>query len=149
GFFAANSWVESVVDFGHAKQIFPDADVFPSILVTRKPDPAVTQPTTSSVCVIPREQLRIEDLGRQIHDTGFSVPRSALSAAPWSLEPPAVAALLDKLRRTAQPLKDFAALSPLLGIKTGLNEAFMIDTATKESLVKDDPHSADLLRPYV
>ena len=29
-------WVEAVVDFGHAKQIFEDADVFPSILVLRK-----------------------------------------------------------------------------------------------------------------
>ena len=36
-FFAENAWVESVVDFGHAKQIFEDADVFPSIIVARKP----------------------------------------------------------------------------------------------------------------
>ena len=28
-FFAENAWIESVVDFGHAKQIFEDADVFP------------------------------------------------------------------------------------------------------------------------
>ena len=28
-FFAQDAWVESVVDFGHAKQIFEDADVFP------------------------------------------------------------------------------------------------------------------------
>ena len=37
-FFAEEAWVESVVDFGHAKQIFEDADVFPSIIVARKPD---------------------------------------------------------------------------------------------------------------
>ena len=37
-FFAENAWVESVVDFGHAKQIFQDADVFPSIIVVRRPD---------------------------------------------------------------------------------------------------------------
>ena len=36
-FFAENAWIESVVDFGHAKQIFEDADVFPSIIVIRKP----------------------------------------------------------------------------------------------------------------
>jgi methylase of polypeptide subunit release factors len=38
--FAADAWIESVVDFGHAKQIFPDADVFPSIIVARKPSEA-------------------------------------------------------------------------------------------------------------
>ena len=37
-FFAGKAWVESVVNFGHAKQIFPDADVFPSIIVVRRPD---------------------------------------------------------------------------------------------------------------
>ena len=37
-FFAEKGWVESVVDFGHAKQIFKDADVFPSIIVVRRPD---------------------------------------------------------------------------------------------------------------
>ena len=36
--FAEKAWVESVVDFGHAKQIFQDADVFPSIIVVRRPD---------------------------------------------------------------------------------------------------------------
>ena len=60
-FFAENAWVESVVDFGHAKQIFEDADVFPSIIVARKPteDP---HPRLTRVCAIPREQLRIDDL---------------------------------------------------------------------------------------
>ena len=29
-----------MVDFGHAKQIFEDADVFPSIIVARKPTEA-------------------------------------------------------------------------------------------------------------
>jgi type I restriction-modification system DNA methylase subunit len=53
-FFANSAWVESVVDFGHAKQIFQDADVFPSILVFRKPT-ADAPPPTARVCAIPRE----------------------------------------------------------------------------------------------
>ena len=32
-FFSEKAWVESVVDFGHAKQIFEEADVFPVILL--------------------------------------------------------------------------------------------------------------------
>jgi SAM-dependent methyltransferase len=38
-------WVEQVTDFGHAKQIFPDADVSPSILIAGKPI-AASPPTT-------------------------------------------------------------------------------------------------------
>src|SRR4051812_46955751 len=69
-FFADEAWVESVVDFGHAKKIFPDADVFPSIIVARKPTERPAPPT-ARVCAIPREQLRITDLKAQIQDDGF------------------------------------------------------------------------------
>src|SRR6202030_2109908 len=51
----AESWVESVVDFGHAKQIFPDADVFPCIMITRKPDETAA-PETARVCAIRSEE---------------------------------------------------------------------------------------------
>jgi type I restriction-modification system DNA methylase subunit len=86
-FFADSAWVESVVDFGHAKQIFQDADVFPSILVARKPMLGLAPPA-ARVCAIPREQLRIDDLSHQIAAEGFEVPRASLGAAPWTLEPP-------------------------------------------------------------
>ena len=36
-FFGEKTWVEQVVDFGHAKQFFKDADVFPSFLIVRRP----------------------------------------------------------------------------------------------------------------
>jgi methylase of polypeptide subunit release factors len=146
---ASDSWVESVVDFGHAKQIFPDADVFPSILVAKKPDPAGPAPETTRVCVIPRDLLRLEDLSQQIRDTGFSVPRQRLGTESWSLESPAADDLLQKLQRVAVPLREFAARRPLFGIKTGLNEAFLIDTPTKNALVASDAGSTQLLRRYV
>src|SRR5262249_643296 len=38
---------------------------------------------------------------------------------------------------------------PLLGIKTGLNIAFLIDTATKEQLISVHPGSAEVIKPYL
>jgi len=147
-FFAESAWVASVVDFGHAKQIFQDADVFPSILVFLKPT-ADLPPATARVCAIPREQLRLHDLSRQVEDDGFAMPRDRLGAAAWTLEPPGVVALLDKIRKAGVPLKEFAGTVPLMGIKTGFNDAFLLDTPTKERLVAADPKSSDLFRPYL
>jgi hypothetical protein len=147
-FFSDAAWVESLVDFGHAKQIFPDADVFPSILVIRKPNDS-PPPATACVCAIPREQLRIEDLSQQIAEVGFEVPQARLRADGWSLEPPKVDELIEKIRSKGAPLKSYVGASPLLGIKTGLNEAFLVDTTTKEALVNADARSAELLRPYL
>ena len=76
-FFAENAWIESVVDFGHAKQIFEEADVFPSIIVARRPTEA-PKPATARLCTIPREQLRIDDLSRQIEREGVELPLSQL-----------------------------------------------------------------------
>ena len=105
-FFAGSTWVASVVDFGHAKQIFQDADVFPSILVFRKPT-ADAPPTTARVCAIPREQLRLDDLTRQVQADGFEVPRDRLGADAWTLESAGVVALLEKIRRVGVPLKEY------------------------------------------
>jgi hypothetical protein len=147
-FFGESAWVESVVDFGHAKQIFPDADVFPSILVARKPT-TEPPPLSTRVCAIPREQLRIEDLSNQIAAEGFEVPRDRLRADAWTLEPPGVMALMEKIRRVGVPLREFAGVSPLYGIKTGFNAAYLMDTATKERLVAADPKSLPLFKPYL
>ena len=35
------------------------------------------------------------------------------------------------------------------GIKTGLNEAFVIDGATKERLITEDPKSAEIIKPWL
>jgi hypothetical protein len=146
--FADAAWVESVVDFGHAKQIFEDADVFPSIIVARKPS-AAPKPTTARLCVIPREQLRIDDLSRQIVESGVELPLEQLNAEEWQLEPGGVNQLLEKISRNGTSLTDFAAVEPLSGIKTGLNEAFLIDHASRAALVAANPKSAALLKPYL
>ncbi|MBK8545688.1 MAG: Eco57I restriction-modification methylase domain-containing protein [Caulobacteraceae bacterium] len=58
--FATQGWIEFVADFGHAKHFFPDADVFPSVVVVRKPEEGIS-PETSDVCVIPRDDVPQRD----------------------------------------------------------------------------------------
>ena len=146
--FSEDAWIESVVDFGHAKQIFEDADVFPSIIVARKPTKA-PKPKTARLCSIPREQLRIDDLSRQIETEGFDCDTNSLNASPWQFEKTGVATLWQKLRDCGVRLKDFAGVKPLYGVKTGYNEAFLIDTATRNELVVADPNCSEIVRPYL
>jgi hypothetical protein len=148
GFLAESAWVASVVDFGHAKQIFQDADVFPSIIVFRKPA-GHTPPPNARVCTIPREQLLLDDLSQQVYNTGASVPRCDLGAAPWMLAPSGIAQLMAKIRSAGLPLHEFAGVGSRYGIKTGLNKAFIVDTATKDRMVAEDPGSKAVIRKYV
>lgn len=147
-FFRDHAWVRSVVDFGHAKQIFEEADVFPCIIVAEKPT-SEEKPKTARLCTIPREQLRIDDLSVQIDKEGQEMDIEQLGIESWQLEPKAVSELLQKIRGTGKPLKAFAGVKPLRGIVTGCNEAFLIDTTTRDSIIKADPKSSEIIFPYL
>ena len=74
--------------------------------------------------------------------------QSSLSDDGWRLEDKNIAKLRTKLMRTGKPLKE-ACGSPLYGIKTGFNEAFVIDGKTKDKLIAQDGKSAELLKPFL
>ena len=146
--FARRGWLEFVADFGHAKHFFPDADVFPSVLVVRKPDRAAA-PVDASVCVISRDAVPRKGLASAVMQATFPLPRAMFTKESWVLEPKPVMDLLEKIRRDGVPLADYAGVKPLYGIKTGLNEAFLIDGAKRDELVRDDPGCAEIIKPYL
>jgi hypothetical protein len=137
-----------VADFGHAKGFFPDADVFPCVLVARRPD-AREAPKKTNIAVIARERLRPEALVAQVKADAYDVDRATLGPEAWMLEPPDVRALLDKIRRNGVPLAEYAGVKPYRGVLTGFNEAFLIDTPTRDRLVAADPASAEIIKPYL
>ena len=132
----------------HIASAVEEVDVFPSIIVVRKPSEA-PKPTTARLCTIPREQLRIDDLSQQIEREGVDLPLSQLRAEAWQLEPPGVTTLIEKIRAKGVPLSEYCGTTPYRGILTGLNAAFLIDTPTRDALVSADPNCTAVIRPYV
>jgi hypothetical protein len=67
--FAEGAWVQEIVDLGHAKQVFPEADVFPSIILAQK---STTAPPPDSVyaAAIPSDELTVDDLTGQVCEFG-------------------------------------------------------------------------------
>lgn len=147
-FLGEQSALRSIVDFGHAKQIFPDADVFPCVLVAAKPGGERGDEHYASVCVIPRDELRVDDLSEQVAERGHRLSRSEFEEQGWSLDPAAGKRLLERLSDLAS-LRDRVDAEPLFGIKTGLNEAFLVDDETAMSLVERDRDAALLVRRSV
>jgi hypothetical protein len=56
--------------------------------------------------------------------------------------------LIEKTATIGKPLTEWG-VSIFFGIKTGLNEAFIIDTATKNRLCCEDPKSAEIIKPLL
>ncbi len=147
--FAQRGWLEFVADFGHAKHFFPDADVFPSVLVVKRPERGVTPPADAEICVIRRDTVPKKGLASAVAQATFPLPRAMFTRENWVLEPKPVMDLLEKIRRNGVPLADYAGVNPLYGIKTGLNEAFLIDTTKRDELVRADPGCAEIIKPYL
>jgi len=104
---------------------------------------------TVRVCPVPREKLSGINLPQYVQQEGYDIPWSRFTADAWSLEPPAVDELMQKIKAVGVALKDFVGVKPRYGIKTGLNEAFLVDDDTRNRLIKADPNCAEIIKPYL
>ncbi len=56
---------------------------------------------------------------------------------------------MEKIWRTGVPLEDYADTKPCHGVLTGFNEAFLIDTSTRDALLSADPKCELIIKPYL
>ena len=68
--------------------------------------------------------------------------------APWLILSPVERSVLRKMRAHGMPLSAWG-VTIKYGVKTGYDPAFIIDTATRDGLVAEDPRSADIIKPIL
>lgn len=135
--------IESVVDFGDL-QVFEGVTTYPAIVVLRRsPAPHDHELRFWKVDALPEANFRASWVG-----AADVYAQTALDEGSWELEGAAMLALRKKIKDGKPTLKEVYG-SPLYGIKTGLNKAFVIDTETKEQLCTEDPRSIELLKPFL
>ncbi|MDA8415007.1 MAG: hypothetical protein M0023_14610 [Desulfobacteraceae bacterium] len=150
-----------VLDFGDLP-IFEEATTYPSIVLAEKlspiPSSASRKQKTAPAPVEQNGQFltatfsntkQLASLADTIANIGFSMPISNLRSEGWALERPEVLSLMDKLRTVGKPLGEYVEGRFYYGIKTGLNEAFVIDEETKARLIAEDPKSANIFKPWL
>ncbi|MBK5274527.1 MAG: Eco57I restriction-modification methylase domain-containing protein [Desulfuromonadales bacterium] len=152
-----------VLDFGDLP-IFDEATTYPSIVMVEKTAcvgangvrPDSGRKSKAGVCHTPLQQSdfftatftdfdQLTRFDETLAAIGFTMPVSALRREGWTLERPEVLALMDKLRTVGKPLGDHF----YRGITTGFNEAFVIDGDCRQLLIDEDPHSAEIIMPWL
>lgn len=142
-FLRRKATIEHVVDFGDL-QIFDGVTTYPAVLVMRSAEPKADH----SLSFWRLDSLPDSSFTASYATQASRYAQAALTDGSWELESATLKALRDKIRNSRPTLKEVYG-APLYGIKTGLNEAFVIDTRTKERLCSEDPKSAELLRPFL
>jgi hypothetical protein len=143
-YLRAHVTIETLVDIGD-NRIFEDAaDVYPAIPVVWKAAPSPAQ--TARVAIFTRGE-GVQQFAEQVATKLAPVAIHDQPDAGWQLGDEAGRRIFAKLMAVGRPLGEVVEGRIYLGIKTGLNEAFVIDQATRDRLVVADPTCADLLYP--
>jgi len=75
--------------------------------------------------------------------------KSLLDDGGWNLAGETEHLLFKKLQSKGIPLSEYVKGKIYYGIKTGLNEAFVIDEETRKRLIKEDKKSAEVIKPFL
>ncbi len=152
GFIASNKWLKAnygenlrnflitktnpliLVDFPGVR-IFPDANVDPQILITKK-EPYAHK---TEACVYDSGSTNVAEYVRA-HTT-----IQDFASSSWQPNSGNQEAIFEKMK-VFTPLKDLPIIINY-GIKTGYNDAFFIDGKTRQKLIAEDAKSAELIQP--
>jgi Eco57I restriction-modification methylase/TaqI-like C-terminal specificity domain len=164
GWLTANTELQTLVDFGDL-QVFEGVTTYPAIVITKKA--VLVAPTavgemsatadkgvvSDPMPVVKFLQLTNElpkDLSKHFAATAQTMPQAQLGSGSqaWRLESQASSTLRDKLTQGRKTLKEVYG-SPLYGVKTGLNEAFVLTRQERDELVKAQPKSEAFFKPFL
>jgi hypothetical protein len=140
-FFGTKCDVQFVVDFGMG-QMFDSATTYTNILLLTKQNPE----KTIKLCRVKNDYKLQIPLEEYVLNNVVEVENPVENS--WVVYDKNEYALIKKIESQGTPLKAWD-IQINRGVLTGFNEAFIIDTETKDRLVKEDPKSAEIIKPIL
>ncbi len=139
-YFATKTNPIRLIDFGGVS-VFETATVDVNILLVQKSQNL----RNTMACTIESKMKRLNNLSVYISQN--SIPQK-FDSSSWCILNPIEQSIKNKIESIGTPLKDWD-ININYGVKTGLNEAFIIDGAKKDELIAKDPKSAEIIRPIL
>ncbi|MFY9171993.1 MAG: TaqI-like C-terminal specificity domain-containing protein [Petrimonas mucosa] len=136
--------IEALLDFCELPVFAAATD--PMIVLVSKGAPTVNH---KFPVVVIKNEAELKTLAQSLAIQGTHFKPEQLREDGWSLEGRDGFALLNKIRTSGIPLEKYVNGRFYYGIKTGLNEAFVIDRVTRERLIREDIKSAELIKPWI
>ena len=132
-----------IIDFGELP-VFENAATFPAVIITRK-----TKSEKQSFIYAPIKRLDFDSLGDEVKTVGSVLDERALKGDNWTLTDNKEQNIFEKMWNSSVSLGEYVQKKIYFGIKTGYNDAFLIDRPVRDRLVSQDPKSEELLKPFV
>jgi hypothetical protein len=148
-FLRASTKLHLVIDFGHAKNLFGNADTFPACLVfSQAHEDLDGQASLRFVRAFDQDRTQ-HSLLELVASHASLVTYDSLAANGWVFNDSRVSRILDNMRERSLTLTEYVGRTPLYGLKTGLNEAFYMDEGTAQAVITGEPHSSIQRSQYI
>ncbi len=135
--------IEKIIDFGDL-DVFEEATTYPSIIFLSRSLPKSFF-SASNIMTLDFP----EGIAAHVRRTQLKVIVDQLGDTSWALLDETVQSLLRKMRAHGTPLVKYIDGKIFYGIKTGLNEAFVIDQRTRDHIIDKNPDSLELIKPFL
>jgi len=142
-YLSEKSEIDTIIDFGDI-QVFEGVTTYPAIVVINHE----LAEKDHKINILQLENDIEDDIAKHFELYAQSMPQNWLDTKQWNLQSEELFLLKQKIADDKNTLKEIYG-SPLYGIKTGLNEAFIIDSNTKNILLKNNSKSNDLIVPFI
>ncbi len=144
--YIANSCqVYSITDFGDLP-VFKSATAYPMIFLAKNEYIAAESIKFTQVQSL---KSPYPDLLTLIQEKGQSLPFTAIKGSNWMLTNASSANRLKKMEEVGIPLSEYVKGQIYYGIKTGFNEAFIIDGLKKTELIVKKPESREFIKQLI
>ncbi|MBD2565419.1 MULTISPECIES: Eco57I restriction-modification methylase domain-containing protein [Nostoc] len=142
-YIADTCQVKSITDFGELP-VFKSAATFPMIFIAQKGKIANQSTLFTQVKSL---EFPYPNVLAIIRDKGETLPNNALNGSSWILSDTSSANRIKKMEEAGIPLSEYVKGKIYYGVKTGFNQAFVIDGLKRAELIAQDPKSAEIIKP--
>lgn len=140
-FFLRKTNPKILFDFGQ-ELVFSSAIVHSNVMIFQK------TPYSGSVvaCQMKKEDYKGQSLHKYFRE--HSVELNNLSEGVWAISSPELMEYRSRLEKRGKKIKNWP-IQINYGIKTGLNDAFIIDEKKKRELINEDKKNEEIIKPIL
>jgi hypothetical protein len=142
-FLTTKSKLVQIIDFGELP-VFQNAATFPAIFLTQN-----LSLKEQSFVYAPVKRLNFSSLDEEVKTIGQTLDSASLKDNTWTLTNSSETGIIEKLDKIGIPLGEYVDNEIYRGIVTGLNEVFVIDEKKRDELIRSDPKSSEIIKPFV
>ncbi len=144
-----NTRIRNIIDFGD-EAVFT-AIAYPTIVISTRRPSEVRKAAVGEVVRVMNWSHKhpVETFPAVFASENFPIPQAEFRKQGWQLESPVRRCLFEQIQAVGKPLGEYVQGKFYNGIKTGLNESFIINELIRERIVKEDPKSIEIIKPFL